>query len=59
VILKDAVGWVIDLPVFAGQIEGYSQGSIVDSLPAGSVLNRMFRQRFFWFLGGHWLKGKM
>jgi hypothetical protein len=41
---EDAVRWVIDLLVCAGQIEGYSQGSIVDSVPAGSVLKRMFRR---------------
>lgn len=35
---------MIDLLVCAGQIEGYSQGSIVDSVPAGSVLKRMFRR---------------
>src|SRR5665647_659645 len=41
---EDAVRWVIDLLVCAGQIEGYSHGSIIDSEPAGSVLKRMFRR---------------
>jgi hypothetical protein len=43
-MISNAVRWVIDLLVCAGQIEGYSQGSIVDSVPAGSVLKRMFRR---------------
>ena len=41
---EDAVRWVIDLLVSAGQIEGYSQTSANDSEPAGSVLKRMFRR---------------
>jgi len=41
---EDAIRWVIDLLVCAGQIEGYSQTSTCDSEPAGSVLKRMFRR---------------